>query len=444
MTKPRIYIAVAEFHPSLGGTEQQARLQARLLRERGFETTVVTFRLARSWCSRDEVDGVPVFRVAGWLLADRNRRPAPLRKIAYLMALVVMGWTLWRRRQHYDVLHVYKLNALALVSVLACQVVGKPMLVAVRSTGLDDAPLPQSDFSGVSPTSDGSVPVVRAPERARLVGDLEDLERYGPIGVRLCRDLLRRNGAVVIALSSRIQTYLAEHDFDLPHGELIPNGVDAQRFHPSPQIADGADRDTWARTVICVSKLRYQKGVDVLLRAWRLVQNEAPWARLIIVGDGPMREPLQHLAAELGIEDTVDFTGRRSDVPELLHRAGLAVLSSRYEGMPNAILEAMASGLPCVATRVSGSEDLIQPNVNGFLVEPEDVHGLADGMLTLLLDPAKAQAWGRVSRTVIEQRFAVDRIMDQYVTLYARLAGRDRHHDSDAAVAVEYEAPARS
>jgi glycosyltransferase involved in cell wall biosynthesis len=89
--------------------------------------------------------------------------------------------------------------------------------------------------------------------------------------------------------------------------------------------------------------------------------------------------------------------------------------------MPNAVLEAMACGLACVATRVSGSEDIIQHGVNGLLVEPEDPHGLARALLTLLQDPATAQQYGRAARTTIEQRYSLDRSTDSYVALYEQL-----------------------
>jgi glycosyltransferase involved in cell wall biosynthesis len=425
MGKPRIYIAVSEFYPSLGGTEQQARMQARLLRERGFETTVVTFRLGRSWRRRDAVDGVPVIRVAGWLLVDREKRPGLLRQLSYLMGMAVMGWILWHRRRHYDVLHVYKLNVLALAAAIVCRLTGRPMVVVVRSAGLGDTPHPHSDTSWLAAPSNGGAPTARALDRLRMGGDLEDLARMGRGGVRLTRYLLRQNQAVVVGLSTRCQRDLVMHRFDLPGMQLIPNGVDITRFAYSSTTPHQDER---ARTVICVSKLRYEKGIDVLLQAWRLVHDEAPQARLIIVGDGPLRTPLEHLAHALDVADCVEFTGRQADVPAQLHRAGLAVLSSRFEGMPNAVLEAMACGLPCVATCVSGSEDIIRHGANGLLVEPEDVEGLAQALLAMLRDPELARTYGRAARTTIEEHYALEPVVARYEELYLRLAGNQPAH----------------
>ncbi len=110
---------------------------------------------------------------------------------------------------------------------------------------------------------------------------------------------------------------------------LIPNGVDADYFHPSSEpLEQGA-------TVVCVAKLRYQKGIDILLHAWRSVSAQVPAARLLIVGDGPLLASLSHLASELRITGNVEFTGLCADVPRQLQRGRVAVLPSRWEGMPN-------------------------------------------------------------------------------------------------------------
>jgi glycosyltransferase involved in cell wall biosynthesis len=223
----------------------------------------------------------------------------------------------------------------------------------------------------------------------------------------------------MVVLSSRMKHELTAHGLQLPATLCIPNGVDAARFVP---VCTDPPTDERARTVVCVTRLTYQKGVDVLLHAWQLVHAQAPAARLVIVGTGPLQGQLEHLAKALGVASTVEFAGLQSDVPAQLHRGRLAVLASRWEGMPNAVLEAMACGLPCVATRVSGSEDIIQHGVNGLLVEPEDHEGLAQTLLTLLQNPALAQAYGRAARATIEQYYALDRITDQYVTLYEQLA----------------------
>src|SRR5260221_815478 len=237
--------------------------------------------------------------------------------------------------------------------------------------------------------------------------------------VRFLSSLLRSNHSVVILLSSRIKSSLSEHGFNLPDMQVIPNGVDITRFNPAhvDTALDGREQ-----VAVCVSKLRYEKGIDVLLQAWCLVHQQAPQARLIIVGDGGLRFQLECLAKALGMAHSVEFTGLQSDIPAQLHRGSLAVLASRWEGMPNALLEAMACGLPCVATRVSGSEDIIRHGVNGLLVESEDYRDMALALLTLLHDPLLAQKYGQAARETVESHYSLEQVMDRYVELYQRIA----------------------
>src|SRR5262249_29056166 len=154
-------------------------------------------------------------------------------------------------------------------------------------------------------------------------------------------------------LSARMRRDLLEHGFHLAGVQAIPNGVDLTRFRPARR---GGLPAPPTRLVLYVGRLNFQKGVDVLLTAWRGGQAQVPEARrarLVIVGAGPGRAELECLSASLGIANSVTFVGEQSDVAAWLRRSDAAVLPSRWEGMPNALLEAMASGLPCVATRVS-------------------------------------------------------------------------------------------
>ena len=128
MSNTRVFIVIATFHPLVGGAERQALEQGRSLRQRGLEATIVTFRHNKSWAVHDTIDGVPVIRIGGALLGRRDKLPRVLQKFLYLMALIVMGWTLWHYRHRYDLLHVYQLNLLALPTALACYLSSKRTL----------------------------------------------------------------------------------------------------------------------------------------------------------------------------------------------------------------------------------------------------------------------------------------------------------------------------
>lgn len=408
MSHPRIYIVISTFHPIVGGAEKQALMQGRSLRERGFAASVITFRHKWHWLAREVITGVPVIRVAGKLLGKRENLPRLYQKLLYLLAMIMMTWTLWRQRHNYDILHLYQLNLLALPIALVCCLSGKPLVVAVRSALLkEQAASNRGSHNREMP--------------ARIIHDLADLERFGKPLVRFTRYLLQINHAVVVVLSSRMQAYLAERDFNLPDIQLIPNGVDSQRFNTVPS---GTEENKRGQTVVCVSRLTYEKGIDVLLQAWHLVHKQMPLARLILVGDGSLRSQLACMAWELDIAGSVEFAGEQSDIPAQLHRGSIGVLPSRHEGMPNALLEAMACGLPCVATRVSGSEDIIQHGTNGLLVELEDYQAMAQALLILLRNPVLVEQYGQAARSTIEKNYSLERITDIYIELYRKLWAR--------------------
>ena len=431
---PRIYIVIGTFHPLIGGAETQALAQSKVLREKGYETTIITFRHKKQWPIYDEIDGIPIIRVAGSVLDEREKYAKVVRQLLYMLALLILGWSLWRLRHKYDILQVYQLSALTLPAALACRFAKKPILISVHSTGMGKAKEPRMRTSLPAGPLDPSLPCLQVSDLDWVNGDLDGLVRLGQPAVRFTYRLLHSIHARIIILSSRMKDYLAENDFILPNMQLIPNGVDITRYSPQEESTNTAQK---AHTVVCVSRMHYVKGIDILLQAWYLVQQELPQARLILVGGGPMYAQFVELAKALGIEESVEFTGLQHDIPAYLHRAALSVLPSRFEGMPNAVLEAMACGLPCVATRVSGSEDIIQHAVNGLLTEVEDYHGIAQALLILLRNPAMTRAYGKAARLTIEQHYSFEHITNAYLALYRELLAHQQKETAASSIKEE-------
>lgn len=413
-----IYIVIGTFYPLVGGAETQALAQGRSLRARGYQSTIVTFHHEQAWPSHDEIEGVPVLRVAGNILGQRERLPRPAQQVLYLLALLVMGWTLWQHRQRYDILHLYQLSLLTLPTALACRVTGKPLIISVRSAGSGKTSPKRETASLLPGPLDPSTPWLRVDAQTWIDGDLAGLVRMGKPVVRFAYAQAQAAHAKIILLNWRMQDYLAAHDFQLPDVQCIPNGVDTTRFYPAQYPPTGSQDPI----VVCVSKLRYEKGIDVLLQAWRLVQHEIPQARLLIVGSGPLEFQLRCMAEALDIRESVEFAGLQTDVCAQLQRAHLAILPSRWEGMPNALLEAMACGLPCVATRVSGSEDIIEHGVNGLLVDSEDYKAMARALLTLLHDSELTQRYAQAALATIKLHYSLEQITKRYMELYQSLA----------------------
>ncbi len=205
----------------------------------------------------------------------------------------------------------------------------------------------------------------------------EDLNFYHSISKPIIRFLWK--GACAVVANSRGLKLLAQNtagDIDV---KMIPNGVDAAYFqsdHPRPVFAEAQG----VTRLLSVGRLNPQKGMDVLLRAFALLRDQVSVkTQLWIVGDGPLRKSLEDLAKSLKIEQDVFFFGWRSqeELASFYSSADIFVLSSHYEGMPNVVLEAMACGLPIVATDVSGTGEIIGHGENGYLVKPDDPTDLA-------------------------------------------------------------------
>jgi glycosyltransferase involved in cell wall biosynthesis len=190
----------------------------------------------------------------------------------------------------------------------------------------------------------------------------------------------------------------------------------------APPAAVSAPPDPGRPVVGLVGRLVPEKGVDVFLRAAALVSAVVPQARFLVVGDGPLRPDLEHRAAVLGLAGAVTFTGYRSDAPRLL--AGLDVLAvpSRSDGSPLVVCEAMAAGVPVVASRVGGLPDLVEDGGSGLLVRPGEAEDLARALVSLLLDPEAARRLGARGRRLAAGR-SHERLVDRMTQLYTDVAG---------------------
>ena len=194
---------------------------------------------------------------------------------------------------------------------------------------------------------------------------------------------------------------------------VIPNGVNTSVFYPKP------DRHDIGQTVLFVGRLVPNKGPDTLIRAAPAVLAQHPQAQFVLVGDGPLRVPLQEHAHQLGIGHAVQFLGIRHDVPELMREATLFVRPSSLEGMPLTVLEAMASALPVVATSVAGTAELLRDGVDGYLIQVGDSAALANAILRLLDDRSLAEEMGRRGRELVEASYTWDTVVDQTERVYA-------------------------
>ncbi len=238
-----------------------------------------------------------------------------------------------------------------------------------------------------------------------------------------------------VALSRQIEGYLRDA-VGVPAERIsqIYNGVDVTRFATARDggrrvpLAAAPFQGDDAFVVGTVGRLQAVKDQALLVRALARAVAQQPSARarlrLVIVGDGPLRAALQTAIDAARLSDIAWLAGEQADVPAWLRALDLFVLPSRSEGISNTILEAMASGLPVVATRVGGNGELVDAPATGTLVAAGDEGALADAILATLADPARAHAQGEAGRRRIEQRFSLEAMVAAYESMYEQLLAR--------------------
>lgn len=232
----------------------------------------------------------------------------------------------------------------------------------------------------------------------------------------------------VFAVSDEVRRHCIEVDgIPAERVETLYNGVDVSGWEASDKILTNHRRPI----IKTVGNIRHVKGHDIFLRAAALIARDYPEARFCIAGG--VLEPefyrhLQRLARELHIEDRISFDGAIADLPAYLADATIFALPSRSEGFSNAIIEAMAAGLPVIATDVGGNAEAVQTGITGLIVPPEDVPALSAAMHSLLANPERARKMGRAGRARVAERFTTEAMMRQIVAAYQQVLGREVRH----------------
>jgi glycosyltransferase involved in cell wall biosynthesis len=216
---------------------------------------------------------------------------------------------------------------------------------------------------------------------------------------------------------------LAENHFAPEKVRVIHNGVDMQKFAYGSRdrewLKQASAREKW---IALVGNMHSDvKGHPWLIAAAGTITREFPETRFLLMGDGEQRKDYERQVAELGLGRHFLFLGRRDDVPRVLACCDIAVLPSKAEGLPNAVLEYLAVGLPTVATRVGGNAEIIQDGKTGLLVPPEDSSALAEAILRLLRDPGFATSLGKNGREYVAAEFSFQKMIENTDQLYTEL-----------------------
>ena len=368
-----ILIINSEYPPIGGGAGNASANLARRLASMGHNISVVTSRFDDLPYQETDVN-LTIFRIPS--LRRKQDRSGALEQIIFILS--ASFWTLGLVRQ-------IKPNAtLAFFGVpsgavaLSLKVIYRiPYIISLRG---------------------GDVPGFRP----------YDFGMYHKLISPLLR-LIWRHASAIVANSNGLRDLAMKFDsrFEIP---VIPNGVDLEVYEP---VAYG---DTPPR-LFSVGRIVHQKGLDLAMRALSGLQDLGwEWR---IAGDGPQLDFLKSLAQKLGIADRVYFLGwqSREQLIEQYQWSNLFLFPSRHEGMPNAVLEAMASGLPVIASRIAGSEELVVDGETGILFATEDVEALRVALHKLLTDAPLRQKMGKASRRRVEEHYSWESTARQYALL---------------------------
>lgn len=368
-------IAIQAFRPHVGGAELQLERLAPHLAARGVSSEIVT-RAVSGWPRRERIPGATLYRTP---LAGESA----MASIAYVLAASAR---IVRRRRALDLVHAHGALSPATIG-LAGRLTGLPCLVTVLGTGPH--------------------------------GDLARLTRK-PLGRTRARLLARL--AWFVALSAEARDELLAHGVPAERIRLIPNGVDLAVHRPAAGVERAALRERLGLPAgrflgAFVGRLHPVKDVDTLLEAAARV----PDLVLVVVGDGPERGRLEARAAELQLGPRVRFLGQSQRVADVLRAADAFLLSSHGEGMSNALLEAMACGLPCLASDAVGGARELLGHDRGLLVAGGDAAAWAEAIERVAADPALRERLGGAAAGFVAESLSLEVAAERLAGVYAEL-----------------------
>jgi len=373
----RILIINSEYPPIGGGAGNASANIASRFAQMGHEIAVITSRFGKL-PHLEKHQNLTLYRIPS--LRRKQDRSNPFEQLVFLFSASL--WTLGMvpRFKPNATLAFFGVPSGA-ISWLLKKILGIPYIISLRG---------------------GDVPGFRP----------YDFQRHHKILAPFLR-IIWKDASAVVANSKGLRQLANVFDsrFEIP---IIPNGVDLQEYATEMRI--------WSPPrLLSVGRLVHQKGLDLAIRALAQLKDlEWEWC---IVGDGPQINVLKSLANELGIQDRVSFPGwlSHAELVECYKGSNLFLFPSRHEGMPNAVLEAMASGLPILASRIAGNEELVIDGETGILFPSEDVEALSVALRQLLTDSSQRQKMGNAARQRVEALYSWESTAQQYTLLLERV-----------------------
>lgn len=370
----RVAMVIQRYLPHVGGAERQLQQLAPRLRAHGFEILVIT-RHEDGLLPFEEIDGVPVHRM-------RSFGPKKLAGAMFTAAALAQ-----LTRLKPDLVHAHEILTPSSIAELSKRINHHPIVIKLLRGGSR--------------------------------GDIFKLKRR-----RFWKsyfERLKRSVDAFITISSEIDEELESLNVPVDKRFFLPNGVDTVRHTPvsddrKQQLRAELSLPVQATIAVYAGRLVPEKRVDHLLQVWGDMCTKFPQVHLLILGEGSEEPRLKAMKV-----NGVQFTGQVDDAGRYLQAADMFVLPSSTEGLSNSMLEAMSCGLPVLATTVGGAPDVIQHNVSGYLIPPDDLDSLQRGLDTLLADQSLRLELGAEARQRIVSDFSLDSVAERLANLYHRL-----------------------
>lgn len=391
---PLRIIAISDrYLPVIGGAERQLNLLASELKRRGHRIQIVTRHVAAELPFSEVMNGIPI----------RRLRPTGLNKLANILIIPRIVLYLLKHRAEYDIIHSQSLGPISIAAVIAGKLLGKPVSLRVATAG---------DIS--------------RQETGKSPGLYSRFIRKYIVTPGIWRKILQ-NASVVISLSQEI-TQEAELRHINHHIKFIPNGVDCDSFHPIENrdlLREDLNLPIGVPIILSVGRLVARKRIDLVIDAMPDILKAYPHSQLIIVGTGKgqsdsVEHELRQQMQQLNLSDNVQFIGASHRIKDYLQIADLFVFSSEKEGMPNVVLEALASGIPMIASRIGGVVDLVDDSC-AHLFASGDLNAMQEAILHVLNNPQDAQAKADIGRQRVKEQFSIQAIADKYEILFNNL-----------------------
>jgi len=367
---------IPSFYPLIGGAEKQAYILSHQLVKNGIEVFILT-RKVKGTPAFEILDGVPVYRVF-----------AKYHSLFFVVSSLI--WLIYNRKK-YDIINVHTFDSPAVVACLAKYLLpSKKIFIKVRRSGKNT---PLAKFKKSS---------------------------SGKIRLKI----MRKQSTGFVAVTEEAKREVIEAGISEKKVKLIPNGVDVEKYKPisyeqKTQLKEehGFDNKIIG---ITVGRLIPRKNIDFLIKLWADVIKLIPQATLIVIGEGKERRKLEYLVKEKDLSNHIILKGSFSEdmVLKFMKLSDFFLLSSKSEGVSNAMLEAMSCALPVIAFRIGGTEELIENGKNGFLCDVENFNTYKRSIENLCMDKNLRENLGFEARKKIIQRYSIENISEKYIKMY--------------------------